>query len=101
MGKIDGKRVAIRGGSAGKLAIYLSPLDVSDRGICLSGGYTTLACLTDSKVFSAGVSLYGVADLKLLADDTHKVRGFALCVLRTELMGSFFSRSSRWDKTSS
>lgn len=52
LGKIDGARVAIEGGSA--------------------GGYTTLACLTDLDVFSAGISLFGVADLKLLADDTHK-----------------------------
>lgn len=52
-GKIDASKVAIRGGSA--------------------GGYTTLAALTDSKVFTAGVSLYGVADVKLLASDTHKV----------------------------
>lgn len=37
------------------------------------GGYTALACLTDSKVFSAGISLYGISDMKLLAGDTHKV----------------------------
>lgn len=53
MGKIDGEKVGIRGGSA--------------------GGYTTLACLTDSRVFGVGISLYGVADIKLLVDDTHKV----------------------------
>ncbi|KAJ9103963.1 hypothetical protein QFC21_002426 [Naganishia friedmannii] len=52
MGKIDAERVAIMGGSA--------------------GGYTALACLTDSKVFSAGISLYGISDMKLLAGDTHK-----------------------------
>jgi dienelactone hydrolase len=53
MGKIDGERVAIRGGSA--------------------GGYTALGSLTDSKIFSAGISLYGVADIMLLVADTHKV----------------------------
>lgn len=37
------------------------------------GGYTCLAALTDSKVFSAGISLYGISDVKLLAGDTHKV----------------------------
>ncbi|HVJ54993.1 MAG TPA: S9 family peptidase [Aliidongia sp.] len=51
-GLIDPSRVAIRGGSA--------------------GGYTTLACLAASTVFKAGASYFGVADLKLLAEDTHK-----------------------------
>ncbi|GAA5906388.1 alpha/beta hydrolase family protein [Sporobolomyces salmoneus] len=50
--KIDEKRVAITGGSA--------------------GGYTVLASLCDSKVFTAGCSYYGVSDLKALAEDTHK-----------------------------
>ena len=53
-GKVDKDRVAITGGSA--------------------GGYTVLASLCDGKVFGAGISHYGVSDLKLLADDTHKVR---------------------------
>ncbi len=51
-GKVDGKRLAIRGGSA--------------------GGFTALAVLTTSADFAAGASLYGVADLRLLAGDTHK-----------------------------
>lgn len=51
-GLIDGARLAIRGGSA--------------------GGFTTLAALTSTSVFKAGASLYGVADLMLLAKDTHK-----------------------------
>ena len=51
-GLVDGGRIAIRGGSA--------------------GGFTTLAALTASNVFRAGASLYGVADLMLLARDTHK-----------------------------
>ncbi len=51
-GLVDGARLAIRGGSA--------------------GGFTTLAALTTCKTFKAGASLYGVADLKLLASDTHK-----------------------------
>ncbi|PSC76207.1 dipeptidyl aminopeptidase acylaminoacyl peptidase [Micractinium conductrix] len=37
-----------------------------------AGGYTTLACLAFRDVFSAGASHYGVADLELLAKDTHK-----------------------------
>ena len=53
MGKIDGKKVGIRGGSA--------------------GGFTTLACLTDSRVFGVGISLFGVTDINLLVADTHKV----------------------------
>jgi len=51
-GKVDGKRMAIRGGSA--------------------GGYTTLAALTFHDVFAAGTSLYGIGDLAALAADTHK-----------------------------
>jgi dipeptidyl aminopeptidase/acylaminoacyl peptidase len=51
-GSVDAKRIVIRGGSA--------------------GGFTTLAALTSSNVFKAGASLYGVADLMLLAHDTHK-----------------------------
>lgn len=52
MGKVDVNRVAIRGGSA--------------------GGYTTLCALTSSSIFRAGSSLYGVADVRALAQDTHK-----------------------------
>jgi dienelactone hydrolase len=51
-GRIDGKRAVIRGGSA--------------------GGFTTLAALAFTKTFAAGASHYGVADLELLARDTHK-----------------------------
>jgi dipeptidyl aminopeptidase/acylaminoacyl peptidase len=51
-GEVDGERLAIRGGSA--------------------GGYTTLAALTFRDVFKAGASYYGVSDLTLLAEETHK-----------------------------
>ena len=51
-GRADPRRLSIRGGSA--------------------GGYTTLAALTSSDVFAAGISLYGVGDLETLATDTHK-----------------------------
>ncbi|KAM0038540.1 putative beta-galactosidase [Helianthus debilis subsp. tardiflorus] len=37
-----------------------------------AGGYTTLAALAFKKTFLAGASLYGVADLKLLREETHK-----------------------------
>jgi len=51
-GWVDANRLVITGGSA--------------------GGYTTLAALTSSAVFAAGVSLYGIGDLTALARDTHK-----------------------------
>ena len=51
-GLANAGQIAIRGGSA--------------------GGYLVLACLADSDLFSAGVSYYGIADLELLAKDTHK-----------------------------
>ncbi len=51
-GLVDGKRIAIRGGSA--------------------GGFTTLAAITQTDLFGAAASLYGVGDLTLLAGDTHK-----------------------------
>lgn len=51
-GRVDPKRMAIRGGSA--------------------GGFTVLTALIQTDVFSAGTSLYGVADLEALATDTHK-----------------------------
>ncbi len=51
-GRIDPKRVAIRGGSA--------------------GGYTTLCALTFRDSFQAGASYFGVSDLETLARDTHK-----------------------------
>ena len=50
-GSADPARLAIRGGSA--------------------GGWTTLAALTGTDVFTAGTSYYGVADLIPFAADTH------------------------------
>ncbi len=49
---VDGKRMAIRGGSA--------------------GGYTTIAALTFRDFFQAGASYYGVSDIEVLAKETHK-----------------------------
>jgi dipeptidyl aminopeptidase/acylaminoacyl peptidase len=51
-GDVDPDRMAIRGGSA--------------------GGFTTLAALAFHDTFAAGVSKYGVADLAVLAQETHK-----------------------------
>jgi len=52
LGLADPARMAIMGGSA--------------------GGFTTLGALTTTNVFSAGISMYGVADLEGLARDTDK-----------------------------
>jgi dipeptidyl aminopeptidase/acylaminoacyl peptidase len=49
---VDGRRMVVRGGSA--------------------GGYTTLLALAVTDVFAAGASHFGVADLGALARDTHK-----------------------------
>jgi dipeptidyl aminopeptidase/acylaminoacyl peptidase len=51
-GLVDGKRMAIRGSSA--------------------GGFTVLCALAFHDVFAAGASYYGVSDLEALAQDTHK-----------------------------
>ena len=50
-GIADGDRLAIEGGSA--------------------GGWTTLACLTRTDAFAAGVSSFGVAELEQFRLDTH------------------------------
>ncbi|KAF7724245.1 Dipeptidyl aminopeptidase [Apophysomyces ossiformis] len=51
-GYVDGEKLAIEGGSA--------------------GGFTTLACIAFRNVFKAGCCLYGVSDIALLAEETHK-----------------------------
>jgi len=51
-GDVDRQRLIIRGGSA--------------------GGFTVLSALALHDTFTAGASLYGVADLEALANDTHK-----------------------------
>jgi dipeptidyl aminopeptidase/acylaminoacyl peptidase len=51
-GQVDGRRLIIRGGSA--------------------GGYTTLSALAFHDSFACGASLYGIGDLETLAVDTHK-----------------------------
>ena len=52
-GLADPDRLAISGGSA--------------------GGFTVLCCLATTDAFDAGASHYGVADLRALAQDTHKL----------------------------
>ncbi len=51
-GRVDGRRLLIRGGSA--------------------GGYTTLMALVSTDVFAAGASYFGVSDAEALASETHK-----------------------------
>ncbi|HRH89034.1 MAG TPA: S9 family peptidase [Rubrivivax sp.] len=51
-GLADGRRLIVRGGSA--------------------GGYTTLCALAFHDAFDCGASLYGIGDLQTLAEDTHK-----------------------------
>ncbi|HYM70001.1 MAG TPA: S9 family peptidase [bacterium] len=50
--RVDGRRLVIRGGSA--------------------GGYTTLCALVFSGAFQAGASHFGIADLEVFRQDTHK-----------------------------
>lgn len=76
-GLVDGKRLAIRGGSA--------------------GGYTTLCALTFRDIFSAGASHYGVSDLAGLAKDTHKFESrylFGLVGPYPEREDLYYQRSS-------
>ena len=51
VGLADPARIAIRGGSA--------------------GGWTVLSALVRGGAFGAGISRYGVSDLRMLAEDTH------------------------------
>ncbi len=51
-GLADPDRIAVKGGSA--------------------GGFTVLCCLAFSEEFAAGVSYYGISELKGLAAETHK-----------------------------
>jgi dipeptidyl aminopeptidase/acylaminoacyl peptidase len=51
-GLVDGNRVTITGGSA--------------------GGYTVLRALTSTDFFKAGASHYGISDLEVFHNDTHK-----------------------------
>ncbi|MGQ7311394.1 prolyl oligopeptidase family serine peptidase [Microbacterium arabinogalactanolyticum] len=57
-GLADPARIAIKGGSA--------------------GGWTVLCALVRGGAFGAGISRYGVADLRMLASDTHDFEKFYL-----------------------
>jgi dipeptidyl aminopeptidase/acylaminoacyl peptidase len=75
-GLVDGRRAVIRGGSA--------------------GGFTTLAALAFTDAFAAGASHYGVADLTLLARDTHKFESRYL----DGLVGPWPEASAEYDRRS-
>jgi dienelactone hydrolase len=75
-GEVDGRRLAIHGGSA--------------------GGYTTLCALAFHDVFAAGGSYYGVADAETLAQDTHKFESRYL----DGLIGPYPETAARWRERS-
>jgi dipeptidyl aminopeptidase/acylaminoacyl peptidase len=75
-GKANPKKLLIRGGSA--------------------GGYTTLACLAFRDVFACGASYYGVSDLALLAQDTHKFESHYL----DRLVGPYPQEKQRYQARS-
>ncbi|HEY0708217.1 MAG TPA: prolyl oligopeptidase family serine peptidase [Polyangia bacterium] len=72
-GRVDGGRMAIRGSSA--------------------GGFTALAAVCKSDAFHAAASLYGVSDLKALANDTHKFESHYL----ESLVGPYPAREDLYD----
>ncbi|MFA7262485.1 MAG: prolyl oligopeptidase family serine peptidase [Caulobacter sp.] len=55
-GLVDGDRLAVRGWSA--------------------GGYNAFACLAFADVFQAGVAYFGISDLVLFANETHKFEAY-------------------------
>lgn len=74
---IDPERTAIRGGSA--------------------GGYTTLCALAFRDFFKAGASYYGISDLEVFVDDTHKFESrylFTLVGPYPEKKGLYKKRSA-------
>jgi dipeptidyl aminopeptidase/acylaminoacyl peptidase len=67
-GMVDGRRMAVAGGSA--------------------GGYTVLCALAFRKTFAAGSSRFGISDCEALARDTHKFESRYL----TQLIGPYPER---------
>lgn len=64
-------RDCVAGAAALVEAGLADPARLSIRGSS-AGGFTTLAALTGTDVFAAGISLYGIADLTALVDTGHK-----------------------------
>jgi dipeptidyl aminopeptidase/acylaminoacyl peptidase len=75
-GEVDPARIAIRGGSA--------------------GGFTALSALAASDIYAAGVSRYGVSDLRALARDTHKFESHLL----DGLIGPYPDSAHRYEQRS-
>lgn len=75
-GLIDANRAVIRGGSA--------------------GGYAVLRALTTLETFAAGTSLFGVADLSLLAKETHMFEARYL----DGLIGPYPQEAERYEERS-
>lgn len=74
--RVDPRRIAIRGGSA--------------------GGYTTLCALAFHDFFAAGASYFGVSDLEALARDTHKFESRYL----DSLIGPLHTSRARYQERS-
>ncbi len=58
-------------------ALYLVKKNLVDENKLIirgssAGGYTTLAALTFRNIFKAGASYYGISDLEIFHEDTHK-----------------------------
>lgn len=64
-------RDCVAGAQALVAAGLADPARLSIRGSS-AGGFTTLAALTSTDVFAAGISLYGIGDLEALARTDHK-----------------------------
>jgi dipeptidyl aminopeptidase/acylaminoacyl peptidase len=75
-GLADPRRLAIRGGSA--------------------GGYTTLAALCSKDVFAAGVSFFGLGDLAVFTDITHKFESRYMDIL----VGPYPEQAARYRERS-
>jgi dipeptidyl aminopeptidase/acylaminoacyl peptidase len=75
-GEVDGRRLAIEGGSA--------------------GGYTTLCALTFRDDFKAGASYFGIGDLEVFAGDTHKFESRYL----DRLVGPYPEQKDRYHERS-
>jgi dipeptidyl aminopeptidase/acylaminoacyl peptidase len=75
-GLVDGRRLAIRGGSA--------------------GGYTTLRVLTANDLFQVGASYFGLSDLEVFVHDTHKFESRYL----TSMVGPYPERADLYRERS-
>ncbi len=80
---------------------YLGEQGLADPQRCIikgssAGGYTVLAALAFTQQFKVGVSLYGIGDLHLLAQDTHKFEAHYL----DQLIAPYHSHKSLYSERS-